>query len=242
MVKITVEAMQKLFEDKLTYSSENLKKHFVCTHQCIWENLKKVGYYSSFTHNSKYYTLADIPEFNDNDIWFHNDPLIGEIGFTKNKTASNLILSLINSSKAGLTERNITDIMKIRISNQLGDFVKKAEIRKQKIENEFYYFSIDEKQYNKQYAKLTGTDSLSLDKQSDSLSDEQHYKHRIKRLTDGRESWRKRSNEKQKKIREHLTRIHDLERSRDKWKSAAMKYKSTVQVLSKQVDNIKKNS
>jgi hypothetical protein len=242
MAKITIEAIQKVFEHQHIYSAEYLKKHFGCSYQCIWENLKKVGYYSSFTHNSKYYTLANIAEFNDNDIWFHCDPVIGEIGFTKQKTASNLIVWLINSSQTGLTERNLTDIMKIRICNQLNGLVKQSKIQKVKLENKSYYFSIDKNQYRQQYANLTATESLSLDKQSDSCSKEQHYQHRIKRLTDGRASWRKRSNEKQQKIREHLIRIRDLETSRDKWKSAAMKYKSKVQQLKVEIDKIKKNS
>lgn len=242
MAKITIEAIQKVFEEKHIYSAEYLRKHFGCSHQCIWENLTKLGYYSSFTHNSKYYTLADIPEFNDNDIWFHTDAVIGEVGFTNKKTASNLILCLINSSQTGLTARNLTDIMKIRICNQLNALVNKSKIQKLKLENKIYYFSIDENQFREQYAKLTATERLSLDKQSGSFSTEQHYKHRIKRLTDGRESWRKRANEKQKKTREHLIRIRDLETSRDKWKSAAMTYKSKLQQLNNEIDNIKKNS
>jgi hypothetical protein len=242
MAKITIEAIQKVFEHQHIYCSEYLKKHFGCSYQCIWENLKKVGYYSSFTHNSKYYTLANIPEFNDNDIWFHTDPVIGEIGFTKQKTASKLILWLINSSQTGLTERNLTDLMKIRLCNQLNGLVKQSKIQKVKIENKSYYFSIDKNQYRQQYANLTATESLALDQQSDSCSKEQHYQHRIKRLTDGRASWRKRSNEKQQKIREHLIRIRDLETSRDKWKSAAKKYKSKVQQLKVEIDKIKKNS
>lgn len=242
MAKITIEAIQKVFEQKPIYCSEFLKQHFDCSYQCIWENLTKVGYYSSFTHNSKYYTLADIPEFNDNDIWFHSDPVIGEIGFTKQKTACNLILWLINSSQTGLTERNLTDIMKIRICNQLNGLVKQSKIQKVKLDHKSYYFSIDKNQYRQQYANLTATEGLSLDKQADSCSTEQHYKHRIKRLTDGRASWRKRANEKQQKIREHLIRIRDLETSRDKWKSAAMKYKNKVQQLKVEIDRIKKNS
>jgi hypothetical protein len=242
MAKITIEAIQKVFEHQHIYSAEYLKKHFGCSYQCIWENLKKVGYYSSFTHNSKYYTLANIAEFNDNDIWFHNDAVIGEIGFTKQKTASNLIVWLINSSQTGLTERNLTDIMKIRICNQLSGLVKQSKIQKVNIDHKSYYFSIDNNQYRQQYANLTATEGLSFDQQSDSFSKEQHYKHRIKRLTDGRASWRKRSNEKQQKIREHLIRIRDLERSRDKWKSAARKYNSKFQQLKLEIDKIKKNS
>jgi len=30
--------------------------------------VKKIGYYSSFTHNGKWYTLQDIPEFDTNGL------------------------------------------------------------------------------------------------------------------------------------------------------------------------------
>lgn len=242
MVKITAEIIQKIFEDKHIHSSEYLKKHFGCTFQCIWDNLRKVGYYSSFTHNSKYYTLADIPEFDDNDVWFYADPEVGEIGFTKKKTASNLIISLINSNETGMTEYEIREIMKIRVSNQLNVLVKKSKIRRLKIGNKCYYFSTDEKKYNGQYAKLTKDLAVATDIQLHTSSNEQTLKHKIKRLTTGRENWRKRANEKQKKIRELLIRIRDLKRSRDKWKSKAMDYKGKLLQLKNEIDHIKKNS
>lgn len=242
MTKITIDVLQKLFEDKLICSSDYLKQYFGCSYQCLWDHLKKMGYYSSFTHNSKYYTLANIPEFDDHDIWFHADPEVGEVGFTKKKTASQLILSLINSSPTGLTQDSMKKIMKIRISNQLSMLVKQSKIRKRKIANTCYYFSINQHQYHEQYTKLTASEKLSVDTQADSFSNEQYYRSRLKRLTGGRENWRQRCNEKQKTIREHLIRIRDLERSRDKWKSIALKYKSTVQQLQATVDQIKKNS
>lgn len=238
-IKITEETIQKIYEDSSVYTADYLKNHFNCSHQCLWNNLKKVGYYSSFTHNSKYYTLANIPEFNDNGIWFHKVPSVGEVGFTNQKTAPNLIISLINSSKAGLSEGEITDIMKIRISNQLISLVKKAKIRKLRIENKVYYVSIDEKIYRKQYVELAEAKDSSVKTQSLSLS---IYKQKIKRLTAARDSWCERSNEKQKTIRKHLTRIRDLERSRNKWKNMAMKYKNMAQQLKGELEKIKKNS
>ena len=58
----------------------------------------------------------------------------------------------------------------------------------------------------------------------------------------GRENWRQRANEKQRTIREQLIRIRDLERSRDKWKNIAMKYKHTVKQWPTALDPVKKNA
>ncbi len=241
MAKITTEMIQKIFEDKYIYCSEYLKNLFGCSYQCIWDNLRKVGYYSSYTHNSKYYTLADIPEFDDNNIWFYADPEVGAVGFTNKKTAANLIISLINSNQTGLCESEMRQIMKIRVSNQLNVLVKQSKIRRLKIGKKCYYFSIDENKYQGQYAELTKDLVVATEIPLPCPSDEQTLKHKIKRLTTSRERWRKRANEKQQKIRKLLIGIRDLKRSRDKWKNKARDYQAKVLQLKNEIDNIKKN-
>jgi len=247
MEKINIETIHKIFEARYTYTADYLKNHFGCSYQYLWINLKKLGYYSSFTHNSKYYTLADIPKFNDKGIWFHRDPVAGEIGFTEHKTAPNLITSLINSSQTGMTEDKIREIIKIRVSNQLNVLMNKSKIQRLKIEKKSYYFSKDEKKYNEQYIQLTQSLALDIPSPSSSIAEqkslsEQHYEHKIKRLTTGRGNWRRRSNEKQKKIREQQIRIRDLETSRDNWRGKAMCYKGQALQLKDEIESIKKNS
>jgi len=247
MEKITLETIHNIFEDSSTYTADYLKKHFGCSYQYLWLNLKKVGYYSSFTHNSKYYTLVDIPEFNDNGIWFHTDPVAGEIGFTKYKTAANLIISLINSSETGMTEDKLREIMRIRLANQLNVLINKSKIQRLKLEQKYYYFSKDHNKYNDQYSQLTQRLALDIAWRSCSIAEqkslsEQHYQHQIKRLTTSRANWHHRSNEKQKKLRAQLIRIRDLATSRDNWKRKAMDYKGEALQLKDELKTIKKNS
>ena len=152
--KISSESIQHLFEVKPIYTSLDLQKHFSCSHQCIWNNFRRLGYYSSYTHNSKYYTLATIPEFDENGIWFYDDPVFGPVGFTNLRTASNLIVALVNSSTAGLIEGSIQKIMKIRISNQLNTLIKASKIQKLTVNDTRYYLSIDNNIY-KQHTPFT---------------------------------------------------------------------------------------
>ena len=130
MPQITVNSIHEIFKSRYAINSKQLMNYFECTYQYLWTYLRKVGYYSSFTHNGQYYTLANIPQFDTNGIWFYTEPVAGEIGFTKHKTAKNLILYLINSSKTGMTEDDIQEIIKIRVFNQLKQFADQSKIQR----------------------------------------------------------------------------------------------------------------
>jgi hypothetical protein len=243
--QITIQSIHEIFESSSAINSNQLMKYFECTYQCLWTYLKKIGYYTSFTHNAQYYTLADIPQFDTNGIWFYNDPVAGDIGFTKHKTANNLILHLINSSKTGVAEDDIRDVIKIRVFNQLKVLTEQLKIQRIQIGRKYYYFSQEPKIYKEQHRLLNQSFVAETTEKSSSIGtqpfvNKEHYEHTINRLMAGREKWRNRSNEKQKKLREQQIRIRDLERSRDKWKHKAINYKSQSIMLTDELKSVKK--
>lgn len=244
VTKITSEKIHNLFDQKQIWSSQQLTAHFDCTFQCLWSNLHHIKYFTSYTHNAKYFTIANIPEFDKNGIWFFDDPVIGKVGFTKYFSANKLIASLINSSTSGMCENEISAVTKIRVFNQLNTLSKKSIIKKIKLEGRYRYFSNIGQVYEKQYnifcreqqppVQVAATpDSVqvisAIEKQSAC---------RIKKLESSRDIWNQRSNEKQKHIRSLLIRIRDLERSRDKWKQDAKNYKD--QICASHAETVKK--
>ena len=62
--------LAKLFKRKKCYTIEQLSHCLNYSLISIRRFLKVIGYYSSFTHNSKWYTLRSIPSFGKNGIWF----------------------------------------------------------------------------------------------------------------------------------------------------------------------------
>lgn len=247
MPQITIKNIHDIFETRSAINSNQLMNYFECSYHCLWTYLKQVGYYSSFTHNANYYTLVDIPQFDTHGIWFYNDPIAGKIGFTKHKTANNLIRSLINSSKTGMTEDDVRETITIRVFNQLRVLTDQAKIQRIKIGRKYYYFSTEPQLYKQQHHLLTQSLVAETKEQSSSIKtqqsvDKQHDEHTIKRLMSGREKWRNRSNEKQKSIRQQQIRIRDLERSRDNWKQKAINYKSQAMMLSGELKSVKKKS
>lgn len=159
---ITLDSIKHLFKDSEVYSITELTQHLNCSTISVRKKLSEIGYYSSYTHNSKYYTLLIIPEFNQNQIWFYNDIIEGEICFTKHKTLVSLIISLIDASVKGMTERELNEIIKTRASNQLRELSRNEKVRRVKIGRVYHYLSFDNKRYSKQYQQLTASDVIKL--------------------------------------------------------------------------------
>jgi hypothetical protein len=74
----TQNQLSELFKQKKCYTIEQLSHRLNYSLISIRRFLKVIGYYSSFTHNSKWYTLRSIPSFDNIGIWFYQD-----IGFCK---------------------------------------------------------------------------------------------------------------------------------------------------------------
>jgi hypothetical protein len=64
--------------------------------------LDHLGYFRSYTHNGKWYTLRRFPQFNREGIWHHRS-----IGFSKQGSLTATIRHLVERSPAGLSARDL---------------------------------------------------------------------------------------------------------------------------------------
>ena len=68
--------------------------------------LRQVGYFRSYTHNGKWYTLASVPIFNRHGIWMHED-----IAFSRHGDLIKTISSLLDKSPKGFSARELSEIL-----------------------------------------------------------------------------------------------------------------------------------
>jgi len=148
--------------DSQVCSITELTQHLNCSAISVRKKLSQIGYYSSYTHNSKYYTLFPIPEFDQNHLWIYTDIILGEICFTKHKTLDLLIISLVNVSSKGLFESELSEAVKTRVANQLRELSRKDKLKRIKIGREYCYLSSDNKTYSEQYKQLAASDVIKL--------------------------------------------------------------------------------
>src|SRR5512143_1277833 len=64
----------------------------------IFRILSGIGYLTSYSHSVRFYTLHDIPRFDEDGLWSYRD-----VHFSKFRTLRATVLHLIDDSPAGRT-------------------------------------------------------------------------------------------------------------------------------------------
>jgi len=132
--------LSKLFKEKKCCTIEELSKSLDYSIISVRIYLKKIGYYSSFTHNNKWYTLKRIPSFDEQGLWFYK-----KIGFSKHGNLNQTILNFINRSSQGLSAKKISEIILQPCHSVLNMMYTKGKIDRINTKSGYVYLSIDEK-------------------------------------------------------------------------------------------------
>jgi len=112
-----------LFDQKKCLTIEEISQSLDYSFISIRRFLKAIGYHSSFTDNGKWYTLLTIPSFNKKGLWFHQ-----KIGFSMHGNLNQTILHFINTSRQGLTAKELSDILSTPCPPVLNVMYKKKKI------------------------------------------------------------------------------------------------------------------
>lgn len=100
--------------------------------------LAKIGYYSSFTHNGRWYTLASIPRFKQDGLWFHN-----KIGFSREGSLTRTLIRLTEKSSMGLTAEQIGEKLQCRCHAVLVKLYREGRLQRQKQGRSYVYLAAD---------------------------------------------------------------------------------------------------
>lgn len=131
-----LETIERIIRKNQIKSFETIVGKVDCSSITLRRDIKIIGGITSFTHRGKYITLADIPVFDENGIWFCE-----KVGFTKFKSSLDLIVSIINNTKAGITREEIEEILRIRISKQIQILLKQNRLHRVKLGAKYFYLS-----------------------------------------------------------------------------------------------------
>lgn len=134
--KITI--ANKLFNKEKCLTIKDISKILEYSDRSVQRLLKKIGYYSSVTHNGKWYTLEHIPEFDDNGLWFYQG-----IGFSKWRNLTATILYLVEKSVKGLTASDLSSILSSSCPPILNKIHKACKINRVKTQRGFVYISMN---------------------------------------------------------------------------------------------------
>ncbi len=104
----------------------------------LFRDLAAVGYHTSYTHGGRYYTLAEIPDFDEWGLWFQ-----GDIGFSRSGTLKETVAVQVEQAPDGRTHAELSCLLRVRVQNTLLDLVSEGRIGREEYRGKHLYVSAD---------------------------------------------------------------------------------------------------
>lgn len=102
----------------------------------VFRRLKKVGYLSSFSHGGRFYTLADVPVFDELGLWFHEG-----VGFSQVGTLKETVARQVEEAPDGRTHAELQHVLRVRVHNTLHELLAENRIGRERWRSVSLYLS-----------------------------------------------------------------------------------------------------
>ncbi len=96
--------------------------------------LQQVPYRSSYSHNARYYTLYE-PSRHDRFGLLHH----GDVHFSRDGTLKATVRRLIQESEAGFTQRELQELLRVRVQAFLQALLGEREVERERLEGIYHY-------------------------------------------------------------------------------------------------------
>lgn len=106
----------------------------------VWRILKPAGYYTSFNHNGRYYTLAETPRFDVDGLWYCR-----EVGFSRLGTLNATLVAMVHKAKMGMTPNELSEVLRVRVQNQMYHLFARRQVDRTAWGRAHVYLSIEER-------------------------------------------------------------------------------------------------
>lgn len=102
----------------------------------VFRRLKALGYLSSYSHRGKYYTLQEIPQFDEQGLWSHH-----WVWFSKYGNLVATVKEFVEEATAGWTAQELERIVHVEVKRPLRQLYQGKAIHREKLSGVYTYFS-----------------------------------------------------------------------------------------------------
>jgi len=134
-----------LFRGKKVMTLAQLALHLQRSQRTVHRQLTQWQAINSYNKNGRYYVLSDIPKFDANGLWRWRD-----IFFSKYGNLTQTLIALVRNSQAGLNAAEMTKLLGLSPRSFLSSFRERPDVKRQKHQGCFVYFSSDHTIYEQQ--------------------------------------------------------------------------------------------
>lgn len=102
----------------------------------LFRDLAAVGYRTSYTHGGRYYTLFDLPEFDEWGLWFFRDT-----GFSEAGTLKDTVAAQVERAPDGRTHAELQHLLRVRVHNTLLELLREERVGRERYQGAYLYVS-----------------------------------------------------------------------------------------------------
>lgn len=142
-----------LFKDQPCWMIEPLADQMQYSVPSVRRFLAEAGYYSSFSHNGRWYTLRSIPRFSRDGLWFYQD-----IGFSRAGSLTSTLIDLTTRSPVGVTAEQLGAKLQRRCHSILIHLCRRGKLQRRKQGRSYVYLAADPRIAVSQLQAMTGSE------------------------------------------------------------------------------------
>jgi len=132
------EAVLEPFYQHKVLSKKQLLELCGCSAMTAWRVLSAHGYLTSYNFNAGYYTLAEIPNFDEHGLWTYR-----KICFSRHGALTRTLRQLASESSSGMTAEELERLLKVNPRPRLTQLFHNGEVARENFKGKFVYFSMD---------------------------------------------------------------------------------------------------
>lgn len=132
------EALHTLLRHEKAVTKKKILELFGCSPMTAWRWLRRIGYFSSISHNASYYTAADVPAFNADGLWSYHDIL-----FSRFRTLPATVIALVESSEAGMDVQALSRQLGTNLAPLLSTLSRDLCVAREEVDGRFVHFATD---------------------------------------------------------------------------------------------------
>jgi len=104
-------------------SMRAMRHQFRISQPTLLRYLKRYGYLTSYNYNGGYYTLHDVPQFDEHGLWAYR-----KIRFSKFGTLAQTIVASVQNADQGMTTAELEQRLQTSVANLLGRLVQQRRL------------------------------------------------------------------------------------------------------------------
>lgn len=114
----------------------------------VYRRLSLLGYLSSYTHRGRYYTLKDIPDFDEYGLWWFSG-----IGFSRFGTLRATLVALVNAADLGMKQGELRHLVRVRVQDSLLSLVRAGRIGREYCDGAYLYVNAEANRAREQFSE-----------------------------------------------------------------------------------------